>query len=377
MTDEINQSSDFITFEDIKLHFKIVEDIIDELRFIVVLGGHGVGDFVLQNMVASFYLRQFSKAYSLAVFADSHPYRNFIVNCNPLLHGAMNMDAASGITMPVDWFDAGLKAIVRCPDQTWYDKHFHVPALVLVPSMLSLDAARLSGLAESPPHLFLPPKIREPLFEALKRLGLQEDQWFVTLGPGMDDGQTDPHSYESLIRHIIEEQGGRVVLVGEAGEDQLQKTDGVIDLRRVPDSFTLQVIAVSQSRYFIGSDPNFLCLASAFRVLQAAVNVVSFSKSVWNRGDVVLAKRITLADGRELGTEAAFLEGHLDDRVPNGLSYTMHPTKTLAAVADHLFEKSEDCTGWRQSAEPSIIKRTETVTLPLSFRDDVLVHFWD
>ena len=352
---------------------------------VAYFAGDTLAEFVLQNVIAAAIAMRFPRSYVLGTFRNDPPSRAFIVECNSYVAGSMAADASSTITLPVDWFDVGAYAPIKCPDQMWYEKGFHEPGLILLPHMLSVSAARFAGLAESPPCFCLPSEPEAGLREALGRRGLDAGRWFACLAvdgtvsgaKGDPSPRLDVETYVPMLRHIVEGQGGQVVRLGPPEAQPLPEMDGLIDLSRDANSFGEQVAAASQARYVVGADSDILPLACAFRVPSAATNVGGFEGLVWNREDVVLAKSLRLTDGTTLTTAEAFDRHHLDAPKPDGAAWIDNSPDELVAVAEHMFQATGDCPGWRPKAENIPSGDAETITFPLTFRERPLVKFWN
>ncbi len=167
----------------------------------------------------------------------------------------MRADPDSDITFLLDWFDIGWAAPVKFPLPEWSERMLHEPDLVLLPSMFSVDAARLAGLAKKPPVLRLPANSEESLLAALEKRGVNPNGWFACFhvkepNAGADDRPhrgADPRSYPPLIRHVTRRQGGQVVRIGAPGAFPLSELEGVIDLATAP--FAEQAAAISRARH--------------------------------------------------------------------------------------------------------------------------------
>ncbi len=215
-------------------------------KVVAFFAAKDLGGFVLQNVVAAGILQRFPEAYVAALFKDSPPFRRFIAECNPYIHSIIATDAASPMTVPVDWFDLGTFAPVKSPVPEWGPLHLNEPDLVLLPGMLSSKPAWLEDFAETPPLFRLPPEREGALLDALEQTGLDPNAWFAALCPG---GEAAP--YGELARHI-RAKGGRVVSLGP----------------EMP--FELQAAALSRARYALGNAAGPLALAGAFGVPCAA-----------------------------------------------------------------------------------------------------------
>lgn len=337
----------------------------------VYLAGDDLGEFVRQNVVAASIVKRFPRDYVMGIFLNDPAWKEFVVACNPYILGAMSTTAESEDSILLDWFDVGAYAPVKCPDPTWYDRGFHRPGLVLLPNMLSVNAARLDGLAESPPQFRLPAAEEPSLLAALEGLGLDPARWFACV----DTGEIGAEPYVELMHHIIERQGGQVVRVGDAGATPA--TEGLIDLSPWHDRFAEHVAAISRARYVVGTDSGAVALASAFRVPSAATNTLQYGNRVWNREDVVLAKRLRLTDGTILGTRAIYERGWLDSALPNDVECLDNTPEQLIAVAEHLLSTTSDCPAWRVPADEVPAQEIDSLTFPLRFCEHPLVTFWD
>lgn len=365
---------------------RIAKAEVGDLRLGTVMAyfaGEDLGEFVLQNVVAASIVKRFPREYVMGIFLNDPAWKEFVVACNPYVLGAMSTTAESEDSILLDWFDVGAYAPVKCPDPTWYDRGFHQPGLMLLPNMLSVNAARLDGLAEAPPQFRLPSTDEASLLTQLEGLGLDPARWFACVhmdGAGSGNAEdsrttTDPEPYLALIRHIIERQGGQVVRVGDAG--RMPAAEGLIDLSPLTDRFAEHVAAISRARYFIGTESGAVALASAFRIPCAAVNALQYANLVWNREDVVLAKRLRLTDGTVLGTREIYERGWLESPLPQDVECLDNTPEQLIAVAEHLLAATSDCPAWRVPAAEVPAQEIGSLTFPLRMCKDPLVTFWD
>ena len=156
----------------------------------------------------------------------------------------MRADPDSDITFLLDWFDIGWAAPVKFPLPEWSERMLHEPDLVLLPSMFSVDAARLAGLAKKPPVLRLPANSEESLLAALEKRGVNPNGWFACFHVKEPNAGADDRP---LIRHVTRRQGGQVVRIGAPGAFPLSELEGVIDLATAP--FAEQAAAISRARH--------------------------------------------------------------------------------------------------------------------------------
>ncbi len=226
-------------------------------KIVVYLTGGSLGDFIERNIVAASILRHFPKAHTLAIYRSSGPQWEFVTDCNPFLQSEMKADAASPVTFLMDWFDIGWSAPVKCPVPEWSKRKLHDPDLVLSPSLLSVEAALLEGLADAPPSFRLPLDKEKSLIDGLVESGIERKAWFACFDGREDMGQG------------IARAGGQAV-----------------DLSTLP--FELQAAAISRARFVLGGEAWITALASAFCTPVAAIGQAP--ARIWNESDIAFTQ---------------------------------------------------------------------------------------
>ncbi len=349
-------------------------------RMIACFGGAGPGAFIRQNLVAAWIAKKFPTLRVVAAYKNNADFKEFIVDCNPVIDSEIKAAADSAATLLVDWFDMGQKAPVKYPGSEWEQNGLDKTDIILLPPMIPSSLAHLDGFAEKPPCLRLPDTVENRLLEMLEKAGLDRNHWFACVHMGTDNAAV-AGPYLDLLRHIVEKQGGKVVRVGLSGEPLLADFPGVIDLTRAVDSFPLQAAAVSRARYVIGDGSGHATLAGAFRTPGVVADTVEYGKLVWNEGDMVLAKRIFTPSGEMLTTTGANELGLLNGHLPEGFRAEANRAEDLVAAVEAMFEATADCPAWREPAEetPEEIKTAEApgLTFPFAMRDKPLVAFLD
>jgi hypothetical protein len=299
-------------------------------RIAVFLSGRNLATFVRENVVAAAITRHFPGADALAIYDAAPFFRQFVVACNLYLSSEMQAAAGARITFPIDWFDIGNRAPVRCPDPIWRKRKRQEPHLVLLPTLLRTDPIRLAGLAENPPIFRLPASQAAGLENSLQTSGLDPGRWFACLCIGKT---TEP--WTNAAKYLFE-RGAQVVVVGPPGAPLAGVR--VTDLRGSDDHLPAQAAALVRARFCLGDEPGRLALASAFRTPVVA----SVEGAAWNRDDLVLHR-----------TASA----------------------TPIAAIEYMLERTADCTGWRSPATEIAVVPWQTLTFPLPLRDP-LVRIW-
>ena len=332
--------------------------------------GADMSGFVRQNVVAAALVRRFPGPHVFAVYRPEPPSRRFVTACNPYLHSTMEAPAGSSITIPIDWFDRGAFAPVKCTDPFWKEQDFTNVDLFLMPGMLSADPGRLEGLADNPPVFRLPSAEEPALLDKVERAGVDRESWFACV-----DAEALEIGGEALIRRLTGDLKGLVVRLGPQAAAPCP--GGVIDLAGSEATFDVRCAALSRARFVIGADADLLALASAFAVPCAGVNLPRFADRLWNAEDIVLTKRLRLADGRELDGPAAYSAGYLEGDIPADSHWLDRTADELIAIANELFARSADTRAWRTPGDDAEVERSDVLSLPLPLRDRSLLNFWD
>ena len=339
------------------------------------LGTQVLGDFIEYHLLAASITRSVRNGRLLVMYRDDRPYKNFVTALNPRVTASLKVPEDANQMIPMDWFDGRADAPGRPFDESWYAAGFHKPDLFLTPSIMGLHLSRRLG---PPPAFRVPGSFKQPLARALVTAGVDPDRWFACVHmresgyayrPDVSHIRSvDPGDYVAMIAHIIRGQGGQVVRLGDPGMTPLPALDGFVDLSRVGGTFPLQACALSRARYFVGTASGPLALSCAFKVPAATTNAVH--ASIWNDGSAVLPKRnIRLADGPVVDGRT-FIDAldHIP-AIPKAVSFDDNTPEELCQVADHMYGKTQDCTGWRQPvAEPENADAKTSVTLPLPHR---------
>ena len=180
----------------------------------------------------------------------------------------------------------------------------------------------LNTLAEHP-ILEAPPALAEAALPALERLGLDPGRWYVCFHvrqtgykPSDDFRPDHPRNilhvdrYEAAVRHVVEEHGGQVVILGDPGMTFSGALDrpGVIPLHRIADSLLLQLTALAGARFLVGTDSGPATLARAFNVPLLHSNVLNAGLGHWSPRAMSLTKTVWLAGRWVADREAEALD---------------------------------------------------------------------
>lgn len=352
---------------------------------VAFLGAQSLGDFVCYHMCSASVARAFPNSRLVVVYRDDRPYKNFITALNPFVTDVLKMPADAEQGLPLDWFDDGFDKSHLAGAVEWLAEGPIRPDVFLVPYMMDADTYRDWG---SPVKLRVPSEDEPSLSKALASRGVDPDRWFVVLHmrenyrlrKDLDKARSvDPSTYMPMIERIIENQGGQVVRIGDPAMTPLPRMPGLFDLGGEENSFPLQAFAISRGRYFVGTDSGPQSLAGAFKVPTAITNAVGFC--AWNDGDVILPRKVILANGDvpDPGTvmEVAVATHHFG--MLSGPRYDVNTPEQLCAVADHMFETTGDCPGWRPDGPEPEVERLGYVTLPLPWKDisrSAAVNIW-
>ncbi len=344
---------------------------------VAFIGTQALGDFLGYNLVAASIAREFPGGKLAIVYRYDRPYKDFLVRINPYVTATYRLPPRTEANFPLSWLDGRTHIPGRPFGNSWYEHGFHRPDIFL---NASASEGNISQCLWPPPKFRIPPDSVKLLTSRLKGRGLDDSRWFAGLHMRergyfwrkgiMAPHNVDPQTYVPMVTRIIREQGGQVVRIGDPSMTPLPEMDGLIDLSRAPNSFPEQAFAVSRARYFIASVSGPASLPCAFKVPVAITNCLSVG--VWNPGDVILTKRnVTLPDGHVLTPRQVVDVGERTYTVflGEGSTFEDNTPEELRAVADHLYEATTDCQGWRERTKEEVKMPTGSVTIPLPKRD--------
>lgn len=245
-------------------------------RIVAYLAASAMDDFVAQALVAAAYAKRLPMAYTLIIHRADGGLRDATVACLPAFQGVLSASAGGPLPVLVDWFDVGAHPTVVNPDPQWYERSFHKPDVLLLPSMLDREVARLGILDQPGPMLRLPADRTAPP-GALN--GMAAERWFAVLAAPPSE------PWRAVARHIVDVQGGRVLRLAEAGGEAWPEMAGVTDLAGA-DPWTI-LWAASRARYGMGTDGHALGLVSAGGVSCAAWGAKQPGRLVWKSTDII------------------------------------------------------------------------------------------
>lgn len=357
-----------------------------DMTLAIFLGHQTVGDYLGCHLSAASIAREFPGCKLVGIYRDDRPYKKHLNMLNPYVTEYITLPPEASVVAPLDWFNGEGGFPGGRLGEELIAKGLHKPDLFLSPIMAYLR------------NVILPfPKFRFPdenvpeMTSLLKHSGVDPNKWMVTIHirePNFFWRKRDVHknpdlseelkkaalvrdfdlmTYLPMITHIIEKQGGQVVRIGDPSMTPLPKMKGFVDLALQKDSFLAQLFAVSRSRYFVGTPSGPVMFACAMKVPAAMTN--GFSVGVWNPGDVLLLKKIILPDGYcPTPLEIAGVIGELPGWF-GGVEWEDNAPEDFIAVADHLYEATDDCTQWREEWPEEPYQPSGKVTLPLPRHD--------
>jgi len=329
---------------------------------VTVIKGPGFGDFLAQVAAASILKL---KAPQSRLFAVVSP--------------ANRVQAESLLLSPfIDYFiyarpDFPIQYFTDCTYESYSDVPLALRGNYAYEQDGSLSVAPLAMLLGHSDYLLVRKEIQDNVVLAvppdqdaeatrkLVTLGLSPDRWFACLhireNGYRKEGGFHPRSvhnlepYLALIWHIIHEQGGQVVRLGDASMTPLSPMPGLVDLCAVPDSFFLQMSALSHARYLVGSDSGPVVFAWATAIPTFLPNSVSAGDprcALFPHTHAVSTKTFILDDGRRVRDREAVAMGlgseFLWYKKPGALEE--NSADTLITGADLMLRKTADTPGW-------------------------------
>jgi len=143
--------------------------------------------------------------------------------------------------------------------------------------------------------------ITNSVFE-LKKYGLKESDWFVTLHV-RDAGNRNEHNYQSIdnytksIDYIIS-LGGKVIRIGDSSMQRLPSKFGLIDLtQNLPTSSHLHLYALAAAKFFIGTLSGPKVIPPLFKVPMLVTNMTCIGlESLYYSGETLFIPKKTFID---------------------------------------------------------------------------------
>ncbi|MCG8402749.1 MAG: hypothetical protein MJA84_14340, partial [Firmicutes bacterium] len=292
-------------------------------RAFVFLDGTDSVDFLGRTVIAEWILGRFPKCAAAAAFRNISPERAAIVACAPSLKVAIDAHPESPAIAPVDWFDIGVAAPVKCPDPAWEEYDLSHPDLVLLPPMLHGRPCRIDGLADHPPRFAVPEEWTANATGYLATKGIGQENWFACVDSDLEirrDGIP------------LELPDAAVFRLQDAGMPSVEWKAAII----------------SRARFVLSADPLVLGLASAFRVPLCAAGIDDWERCVWNKADIVLP--------------------------PEAMARDPH---ALNRALEILMDRTAGIKGWRRPVERQAKSGSGSVFLPLARTEDLAVDVWE
>jgi putative glycosyltransferase (TIGR04372 family) len=322
------------------------------------------GDAFIFTSVATRIAAAFEYSHCRFLVDHSRPYLRDITSFHPFSSAVDVIDT--------DWRALPFAALAG-PTRTldWREPAYHdlVVTSVLQSSSQFADLPRCS--------LMIPDALTPSLTETLSQMGLVDDNWFCVIHwrePNYEykavanARDVDPRRYLPLIDHIIDVLDGQVVLCGHPEMTRPAAREGLVDLAGLENSWMLQAFATSRARFFAGSPSGATCMAHAFLIPSAHLDVLDWCTGC--EDDWVVTPTVHLHDGRNLRQDDLFESGWmLTARITEALqagekiTLTQCDTQEMFLAIEQLFRDTSDVQGWR-SPEPPPLDRPNRLLFP-------------
>jgi putative glycosyltransferase (TIGR04372 family) len=333
-----------------------------------------LGDLIANTVFFSTLANQFDHARLHVKFRDVRPYSRDVLSLSPWIDKAE--------ALPGEW-----PKLVRAwaphlkpwkPMDIGKQKGRNVPFYDLIVSnqMASVNAVHA---LPSPVTLSLPSDRAAALRNRLVELGLRPERWFAVIHsrestyqfrPRGGDRDNDPAAFESLARHVVS-LGGHIVRLGHPGMSALPAMEGLVDLSNVPDGFLLQAAAVSRARFMVAGPSGAIALAWAFGVPNALVDAVDAGGMWGEEYGSILTHEVITPSSKCLRNESLLASGLLDRvklqaKMKSEAGYRMRKMSADEAktVATRLYEKTANCSGWRELRQTPSRPKPNTIQWP-------------
>jgi len=174
-------------------------------------------------------------------------------------------------------------------------------------------------------------------WECLKRYGINEKSWFITLHVRENNNDphsksyarnADPYTYLTMI-DFIRSLGGFVIRIGNKNMTALPRISGLIDLTREKTSEILDIFALSQCRFMVGTNSGPSAVPSTFGIPVLITNAVALGKIAYFPNSFSIPKIVNTRSGtsipfsRVLNSALGGLDSYLEnwDQFETGMSW--------------------------------------------------------
>ncbi|MBT6136635.1 MAG: TIGR04372 family glycosyltransferase [Rhodospirillaceae bacterium] len=317
-----------------------------------------LGDFAIQNIVASSIKSNFENAKLFVYYRNDRPYKDLIIESNSYIDYKVQNKSKNG-NFPADWFDINSGRPFVAPSREFYEIRAHDPDLVLTPSLMKMQVLpALQNIA----RLNFPDRGLSTVSNRLIDHGLNPGKWFCALHyrdgsyehrPALERRDVSVEHFIEITRLIIDELGGQVVRLGNPEMAKFPKKDGLIDLASIPNSFAMQCFATSRARFLFSGPSGPGQLGSAFGT-PTAVTITPQSVGAWHPHDIILMQHLIDPKGRRVPVLEATAEGYMDEIIlpeilgNGGYRLEKNSLEELKRVAYMMYDRTSDCSGWRE-----------------------------
>jgi putative glycosyltransferase (TIGR04372 family) len=234
------------------------------------------------------------------------------------------------------------------------------------------------------PLLELPEKQIDLGWDYLRRFGIKERSWFVTLH--VRENKNDPNSkfyarnanpftYLPMI-DLIRSLGGFVIRIGSKSLTTLPKIPGLVDLtgeRKLPEF--LDIFALSQCRFMVGTNSGPSAVPSTFGVPVLITNAVAFGKIAFFPNSLSIPKLVETSSGallpfsQVLDSPLAGLDSYLHnwEGFEAGMSWRNNtPDEILNGTIEMLSSEVFNLTSEQQKIINKVVPNFTNGTVPVS-----------
>lgn len=320
------------------------------------------GDFTWSVTYAMSVKLRFPGARLHVCYRDNRPFKQTVIKLSPHIDWFWKTRGETGL--PITAFHRGSEGGGLRVNEAWDRSGAGEPDFFLTPSMMRLDCL---GSFDPLARFRVPAEDAASADARLRALGLDPDRWFCTLHyrepsygvrPVQTNRDIDPGIAVGAARHVIEAHGGQVVRLGHPGMTPFPTMPGLVDLADEADGTMIQAYAMSRARFFLEVSPSGpLSLAIGFGVPMARCNTNRPSGPPDDSSIVLMQHLIDPSGNRvpqDLALERNLLDDHLVDRLLRAKGYRLRQNSLaeIRAATDVIVERTGDCPGWRDQAEP-------------------------
>jgi len=269
------------------------------MRIFADLNVNTYGDFIALATCVSSIKESLSNAKLTVHFRNNRPYKIPLAEC-------INADYFSSFSehelLPIHALGSSSHR-VKLKNRFWEENELYKADLVISGDMIKVNMLNSNPFI----HLNPPDRTKNKALEFLEKKGLDLSKWYacvywkeVYAYRGITHSRIihNPQPYIDAINFIIDELNGQVVRIGHFGQSKIAPRKNLIDLTLHENITEIEIHAVNQARFFVGTCSGPMSLAFSFGVPTLACDATNLS-GLWDTRHYALTQSYKINDDKK------------------------------------------------------------------------------